>query len=82
MSARDPRPETAVVLTGPPFERGRQQATRFPELVASVRNAVDLRMDETAVALAAPETRAYVDALRQFHQHTDPEIMAEIAGIG
>ncbi len=82
MSARDPCRGTAVALTGPPFERGRQQAASFPELVASVRNAVALRMDETAEALAAPATRAYVDALRQFHQRNDPDIMAEIAGIG
>ena len=72
----------AVELTGSPFERGRQQAERCPDMVAAVRHAVDLRMAETEAALAPQGVRDYIEDLRRFHLAHDSEVMEEVAGIG
>ena len=71
-----------VELTGSGHARGRMQAERCPDQVAAVRHAVDLRMAEMADRLAEPATRDYLDRLDRFHRAHDPEIMAELAGLG
>ena len=71
-----------VVLSGSPYERGRQQSEQCPGMVAAVRHAVDLRMEESRDCLSAPGVGSYLDDLRQFHRKNDPEIMEEVVGIG
>ena len=51
-------------------------------MVAAVRHAIDLRMQESSECLSAPGVGSYLEELRQFHRKHDPEIMEEVAGIG
>ena len=73
---------TPVDLSGSPYERGRQQSEQCPDMVAAVRHAVDLRMEESRGCLSAPGVGSYLEDMRQFHRKHDPEIMEEVEGIG
>lgn len=71
-----------VLLAGSPHERGRQQAARCPDMVATIRHAVARRLEESRDCLSAPGVRSYMEELRHFHRKQDPETMEEIEGIG
>ncbi|MDE0529896.1 MAG: C45 family autoproteolytic acyltransferase/hydrolase [Albidovulum sp.] len=71
-----------VDLSGPPYERGLQQAKSCPNTVGAVRRSVALRMEESAAVLSDAGVRSYLEDLRRFHKEHDPDIMEEIEGIG
>jgi len=71
----------ALRLVGGPRARGRAQAELCPDAVAHVRHAIAHRLEETTLALARPDIRAFIDAQHAATQRLYPEILAEIAGI-
>ena len=73
---------TPVDLSGSPYERGRQQAERCPDMVGAVQRAVALRMAESEERLSAPDVRDLLQEMRRFHDDHDPEVMEELQGIG
>lgn len=70
-----------VELRGSPFDRGRQQAERFPSSVGIVREAIEGRLRESASVLSRSHVRDYLDELQLWAEDNDAEIMEEISGI-
>ena len=71
-----------VDLTGTAHARGRLQADRCPDMIGAVRHAVEVRMAVSGERLLAPDVHNYLEELRRFHRHNDPEIMEELEGLG
>jgi hypothetical protein len=68
-------------LAGPPFDRGRQQAERFPEAVAAVRAAIRLRLDPVRDVLAEPASRDFLAEQRRFTADCYPAALEELRGL-
>ena len=70
-----------VLLSGAPFERGRQQAEKCPDAAAAVRSAVRLRLDAARDTLAAPASRAFLAEQRRFTADCYPAALEELRGL-
>ena len=70
-----------VLLSGSPFERGRQQAERCPDVAAQARSAVRLRLDAARDTLAEPSSRAFLAEQRRFTADYYPAALEELRGL-
>ena len=70
-----------VLLSGPPFERGRQQAERCPDAATQARSAVRLRLDAARDTLAKPSARTFLAEQRRFIADCYPAALEELRGI-
>ena len=70
-----------MLLSGSPFERGRQQAERCPDAAAQARSAVRLRLDAARDTLAEPSSRAFLAEQRRFTADYYPAALEELRGL-
>jgi hypothetical protein len=70
-----------VRLTGSAYERGRQQAEIFPELIDAVRQAVLGRLALISETLARPAIQSYLQRQWKFSQRHAKDCCQELLGI-
>lgn len=70
-----------IHLTGAPFERGRQQAELFPELIDTVRQAVLGRLEGVREDLEQPAIRQFLRQQWTFSELRAKECLEEMRGI-
>lgn len=75
------QPGEVLLLEGTPYERGRAQAARCPDMIDHVRHAIEHRLHQTEAAYAKDEVRRFVDGQRAATEKIWPDVLEEIRGI-
>ncbi len=75
------QPGEVLLLEGTPYERGRAQAARCPDMIDHVRHAIEHRLHQTEAAYAKYEVRRFVDGQRAATEKIWPDVLEEIRGI-